>query len=1204
MNANQGRWTISILILLALPSMTIAQDDQYEKTGPRPGEENPYKTEEDSNLYRDDEGVFFLSGDKTISLTKLWISESSGKIDSGKCETRTEAVNDPAFKIVKAAAGRFAPEYEQIARAFFLDKEKFCIEILNKDLTAETKLSMLIGDFNTGLFEIASGNFFPNQDADEEYHDEILYVHYAAKGNYFSLRLYDRKLNLLPAFAGDGDGSDPHLGKYVCANSNAPIGIRIEKGDFNNDGHLDFVLVYATEKNGFVIQSYTFDPDDSLYHREEPMIADLNQSCNDNIFDTAAGDFNGDGLADLAVFYTDQLRLYAVDANNADVKTGRIDPVKFLFQQKEDFSTSVFINVRMTAGFFVYDPEQGYDALRKQLAVITADWLPIAGYKSKIAVHIVQADRLFSLTNVGEYTLFPTNLSNEFHGVDCIAGNFMESPEGNVPSNMEEILVAYSEANEYIFLFSTDAKGNPKILENNVFPGINGNSRIAVLRYDADGDSLILGAPVHLVLEDFISAQTIIQEPPKHLDYLPLDYKEWENDNNKWGIKNVNAYRFFKTAYSYEEEKLESIESTEHSSVTWGLSEQVSAKGTLTEDNIWLKTELSIEASEKLGWDWTTKKEHMDEEYQATTQELAFEANEDDILYGKIQLIDVWRYPLVNQKDSNGNYLFQDVVLPGPKYRFAGQAHVHDFYQPSHINRNLFSYPDFSPSFPADMGSYKVLKDGKEEEIEQTWNDLIHFTYSSNQAEIKVNFSQKTAESDETIHENAFNQNYDLQVGYKAKARSGEITGEIEGSLTLALDRYKNWGDNKIAKNEQASSKGIRIEQPETPFTSDWTFSYVPAVYVMSKGGGLKTAFAVDFRSLGNAWYWYYGSRPDPALALPNRFEPTYADQYEFETWHLNQEETRMAMQGFFMYAVNSNSDEKVLHPGTGIEEGDKIELAARVYNLSLVDIMNAPFHVRFEAVLFDPSQRVEASEERIFIGETTVTSLAAREKKEASVVWDTTGFGLPSDGNLGYRIYVTVDPENAIPNEIHEWKDEEHPNADGWTDKEGRLYHGNNEGYFPHNSCYFVGKRIVGAEPPSYGSSPQIFLHEDSLAIQTGAGLLSSGEIRIPLGSKYDLRAKIHCEGTYLTKSGFVVFHDRSSLRKEETIGIQTLYGLREDNYAWISWRPKETGVCELWAVFLEHSNDPQSGNAKDLLRVTVYDPREESEIGAWPLY
>jgi hypothetical protein len=43
---------------------------------------------------------------------------------------------------------------------------------------------------------------------------------------------------------------------------------------------------------------------------------------------------------------------------------------------------------------------------------------------------------------------------------------------------------------------------------------------LPITAYDAEGDSVYLGAPVHLTLHDLVRTDYIIQEPPKHIDYI------------------------------------------------------------------------------------------------------------------------------------------------------------------------------------------------------------------------------------------------------------------------------------------------------------------------------------------------------------------------------------------------------------------------------------------------------------------------------------------------------------------------------------------------------------------------------------------------------------------------------------------------------------------------------------------------------------
>jgi hypothetical protein len=235
---------------------------------------------------------------------------------------------------------------------------------------------------------------------------------------------------------------------------------------------------------------------------------------------------------------------------------------------------------------------------------------------------------------------------------------------------------------------------------------------------------------------------------------------------------------------------------------------------------------------------------------------------------------------------------------------------------------------------------------------------------------------------------------------------------------------------------------------------------------------------------------------------------------------------------------------------------------------------------------------------------------------KEVFITWDTANMGL-IDPNHAYRIHVIVDPDNQVPDEIHEWKDPKKDGLEGWTDEEGRLYHGDNEGYYPPSGGFIVKAQEIS--PPETLSAPlaagvnaetplpgvyDMSMHHESLAIKTSEGLQSAGEIRVPLGGRYKLRAHIEYSNEHHPHKRYVVFHDHNHEITDEVLGVKNVYGISSDTYVWQDWTPKEPGDYELWAVLLEHSEDPNPDNASDLLHVTVYDPNDPTQIEDWQIH
>lgn len=71
-------------------------------------------------------------------------------------------------------------------------------------------------------------------------------------------------------------------------------------------------------------------------------------------------------------------------------------------------------------------------------------------------------------------------------------------------------------------------------------------------------------------------------------------------------------------------------------------------------------------------------------------------------------MIDIWRYRAYGlSSPMAGTNAFYDIMLPGPTIGFIGSGLKYDWYQPTHENGNILTYP--APPIsgnPSDMGSY------------------------------------------------------------------------------------------------------------------------------------------------------------------------------------------------------------------------------------------------------------------------------------------------------------------------------------------------------------------------------------------------------------------------------------------------------------------------------------------------------------------
>ena len=204
---------------------------------------------------------------------------------------------------------------------------------------------------------------------------------------------------------------------------------------------------------------------------------------------------------------------------------------------------------------------------------------------------------------------------------------------------------------------------------------------------------------------------------------------------------------------------------------------------------------------------------------------------------------------------------------------------------------------------------------------------------------------------------------------------------------------------------------------------------------------------------------------------------------------------------------------------------------------------------------------------------------------EEVHVDWTTTGIDEMSAGDC-YRLYVTVDPNDDVVDEIHEWKDT----------KGNLLAHGNNEGYWPWaNGITFESKKAMAGMAIS---NVDMSMHDESLTIKMPLGIVSQGPVSLTVGGHYMLRAHIVSNALH-PHYRYALLYDGDPNEGGDVIASAVVRGVVEgDNYIWTEWTPKEPGDYELWVALLEDSDDPNPDNASDMLSVSVYQPMSCCEV------
>ena len=665
--------------------------------------------------------------------------------------------------------------------------------------------------------------------------------------------------------------------------------------------------------------------------------------------DIAAGSFSGDGRDELALANAADLHVLTVDDdwNITEHKTAKMSV---------GASIVPWAPVKIVPGLFRFDPASGFHLNRSQLALCY-----FTGKGCTIHCRAIQVEN-----TEGVYTTSAAStctLDNVAGGMPDVAlrgsmeitsGNFIgHGTHGKATSPLEQVALFWNHLDTF-GSHHIDSVQNPELWVMNFNTceakefwwgyehtwTYNEPSAyiLTVSAADIDGDSYLLGVPAHIVVDDLVTMDYVIQEPPKHVDYLPLDPQNRDGD---WDVFNISGDSQFYVEFKDAREVMFETSATNTSSWAIGGSTSLDLQESITVGNMDVDAmRLSIETETKLGYDYNYASSSWNSHYESRKVSFSSQTNRDDFIAGKIQLMDVWRFPIIGYKNPDPDkppHGVMDIVLPGPALTFQsdGKAHA-DWYQPKHQNRNILSYPPYNkPDFPPDLGSFKVP--GQKDPVHDTMNELLSYAYGGISQRLDISWTDKAGSGSEKQYSHTLGESTDLTTGFKAKCTDPEpplVTFKIKGSFGMNLHNENSWGGKHSATCINSESEGITINVPASS-SPNHAYAFKPAVYVSSGSGALKVIHATD--PLGSTegelwWRSQYGGLPDPALNLPNRFvwhQPEGSHRIEY--WTLNEDDTRMEMRGFLMRKgeVNPISGLHELLGGPPVD-GDQVLLCAR----------------------------------------------------------------------------------------------------------------------------------------------------------------------------------------------------------------------------------------------------------------------------------
>ncbi len=675
--------------------------------------------------------------------------------------------------------------------------------------------------------------------------------------------------------------------------------------------------------------------------------------------DLAAGDFNGDGLGEIALLrpfakngqdygWKVTILAYAEDSSGK----GYVVRLSDTDVTPPDHDSNQNMG-RLAVGTFHFDPEHGYQLGRQQLAVALSPQTNGAQKPIEIATYIV--DGSFDLQPKASYTTPGVNGGSMS---DMAAGGFA-GVHADPANPITGIAISYYGTNGHGWVdYLAGDTLKPTAQVDSGDDGVT--TKYTLLAYDADGDSLVLGAPVGFVADQSMQVSSILAQPPQHLDYLPND--TGANDD---GLLNVSRDPGFTLTFS--DQTNSTMSSQQKSTDSWNIGASADASATLTlSEKIPLleKGSLSATLAGKLSYAYQSSATSS----VGTESTLSIDMSEspvfDDALYATMQGFQIWRYRIygaTNTSDPNQSYGYYEVYSPegvGTNGWYGGS--MIDAYQPIHENGNVLSYPDIqdASSGPVDLGSWSptLMPPGCDTPagvpVETTpFTDAgQEFTYSGVKQSLTVTLDQEQTCGNQRSSSNTLAGGLDVNFRLLLKENVIFAESEEKGHLNVRVDGGGSWGGLSSSQTVNTSSDSLTISTVALGDT-DQSYNFMPVAY-FSGNGALKVNFyaGLPTNDQHNWWQKTYGA-PDPALNLPGKFISTDNGQ----SWTLNTALDAQRLRGFFL------RDGESVDSATGLgplltevpTQGDKVQVEARVYNYSANTSFSA-LPVRFDVARYD----------------------------------------------------------------------------------------------------------------------------------------------------------------------------------------------------------------------------------------------------------
>jgi hypothetical protein len=915
------------------------------------------------------------------------------------------------------------------------------------------------------------------------------------------------------------------------------------------------------------------------------------------------------------------------------------------------------IRIQALAGLFHYDPSHKFDYRRRQVAVIWNARATPSKYPSlanapdtHLALLQITDDNKIQLAYTGNSLIGNWQLYQSFSmaagalrgdnatndptwslylsglGVDLIGSNYARgmmtavwkvSPDATDPTKLNPQFVCSDRANTNAS--TPDTTGAPEPLcpiwvDTNTAvqlsdAGPNGGDfnylRLPAVAADLNGNSLRLGAPLHMELTNPGKTDFILEQPPQHSAWLDLGTGSGPT------VVTINRFPSFNTSMVDSNKTDFASNVKDHTDWTAGVSEKATAQaswsvgadaGPVAEESESSTAKLSF----RVNYDYDHVHDHYTSGYDSYTTGQSAATGEDDSLIVETQILDLWRYRVYGSDtatgDPNNPNAFYDIVIPGPSLLSNPGGRDVDYYQPQHEVGNILSYPS-RPEVcaPPDLGAITIPNLNISNQVTPLIGCQQEF-YNGNSRSLSLQLDHQSGSGDSTDYTNKVSTGLDFKYTYRVDFNVFGSGGQFKATSDTDVHGGQNWGQLNSSDSTTTNATGITLNSPQGD--SNHAYPYYPIFY-NTEAGGLKVAYGVGDITASNAagefWTDNYAQLPDPALNLPNRFTATYGPGGNLNGWEPDKTVVRKRMKGFVIRKPDINpitGDYSLL--GSNPQDGDKVLLEARVYNYS-ISTTPASFTVQFSVIPYDSTTdneicanipttgkggRVCPASARTAIGPGSTQptggiqtfTLNGRGNTYAYLMWDTTSFGPATAGAKEYRVYVDMVSKTA---ELYppEKACAAVPCEDNFSNESNVDPGQNNEGW----GLISVAKRTAGGP---FGGSRAVNATHGSLdaGATNGAAVQALGSAATAADKRGGKKSKPQVAYLFQPLSlrltafssahsnlhGHVsIFDGEPGKKKTTTVAIKTVHGVGPDGTStWFTWTPKTKGPHHLYAV------------------------------------